>query len=49
MKLRNKITGEVVEWSFIILRNIHGMNGRVHYCSIDALEKEWEDYDETTK
>ena len=55
MKLRNKKTGEIVDygWVEIISRDFHLDNYDQHFDSIAKLNEEWEDYkgenNETTK
>ena len=48
MKLRNKHTGEIIE--------VNGGQAYIHcgdiaitFTSLEKLNKQWEDYDETTK
>ena len=47
MKLRNKKTGEIKEWSLAMLENIMQTTERKHYGSLTALNEEWEDYEES--
>lgn len=46
MKLRNKKTGEIKDWSFAMLQNIGQTTEWKHYGSLTELNAEWEDYEE---
>jgi len=47
MRLRNKKTGEIKEWSFAMLENVMQSTERRHYSSLAQLNEEWEDYKPT--
>ena len=46
MKLKNKKTGEIKDWSFAMLQNVMQSTERKHYGSLAELNAEWEDYEE---
>lgn len=43
MKLKNKKTGEIKDWSFAMLQNVMQSTERKHYGSLAELNEEWED------
>lgn len=43
MKLKNKKTGEIKDWSFAMLQNVMQSTERKHYGSLAELNAEWED------
>lgn len=49
MKLRNKKTGEIKDWSFAMLQNIGQTTEWKHYASLSELNKDWEDYEEPSE
>ena len=46
MKLKNKKTGKIKEWSFVMLQNVMQITERKPYNSLAELNEEWEDYEE---
>lgn len=49
MKLRNKKTGEIKDWSFVMLQNVMQSKEQKHYASLARLCEEWEDYEISDK
>jgi len=46
MRLKNKKTGEIKDWSCAMLQNVAQITERRHYDSLAKLNEEWEDYEE---
>ena len=45
MRLRNKKTGEIKDWSCATLSNTAQIREEKHYASLAELNEDWEDYE----